>query len=120
MRIRLAQASKALTPILLTVSGILTLTPNSNNVIILKKTTDVLGTAPGSNQYTSISIVDNNDANVSFITRGHYSNGHTELNISLIGQSTKSATLSIRMRPDDTGYLRITKPDGTTTDLATW
>lgn len=101
-------------------SGVFTLNPIANIPLIIKKPTDERDITPASNQYTTINITDNNNATVASITRGHYTNGISELILTLIGEGNKTANLRIVLRNDATGYLRVSKPDGTSTDLVTW
>ena len=103
-----------------TKTGVMTINPNANIPLILKKPTDERDVTPASNQYTTINVVDNNNVTVMGLTRGHYTSGQSELILSLVGENNKSVSLRMLVRQDSTGYVRITKPDGTTTDLTTW
>ena len=104
-----------------TKAGQLALAWGSNtSLLIVKKTQEVATTTPSNNVYNSIELKDNNNNTVAEFTRGHYSNGQSEVYISVMGESSKKAYIKLHINPNDTGFLALQKPDGTSTYLATW
>lgn len=103
-----------------TKAGVLTLSPYANNPLVIKKLNDDITTAPATNIYSSINFTDQNDVSCVSLSRGHYTNGHCEVVLNLKGQSGNMTSLEYRVKPDDTGYLRLKTPDGTIINLATW